>query len=328
MTRKSSSAAPLVASGRLSSMIVDHGKKMGWPLAELLDGVGHWTEHLQNPHAWISSQSLFRLCRNAALLGATEVALRTVARKATGNALGPYRRLLELIGDPGLAYELSPVWIALFSRNAIATVQFVERGTCILWGQVRRAHPLDRFVDSLIGGVLEAVAELDGLPAAKVELLESAAGSTHLVAYRVRYDRVEQRGELKQELARLFAEPNILSGLGAVLGDFETEFARLATPEGTQTPLISKAHASQDRLQRLELLRHHLDQAPIRSTCSARDLDIALRLCVGFSDKEIAQSLKVPVAKEKQLAGTVLKKLQVETRSELSSVLLRLLSSS
>lgn len=313
-----------VVSCRVAAMLTGHARRAGWQMGRLLDGVGETLEHLEHPYGWISYESMARLCVNTVALAGSAESLRAIAAEAGWDVLGPFRRMLELLGDPGIAYALAPAWMVLTNRVATASVNLVERGVCVLWGSYQISHPAQPLADLLVAGALSSVPRVFGLPNARVEILESgAARGPRQVAFRISYPRKPGAGTSAALLARLVTKAPVLAGFRATLSEIDAELGRLAGGRAAHPPAPPPLTRG-DKLERLELLRAHFDVGSLEvAGLTRREIEVAQHACVGMVNKEIAEALGISVPTVKEHFSNIFSKMSVENRTELASVMLR-----
>jgi DNA-binding CsgD family transcriptional regulator len=312
-----------VVSCRVAAMLVGHARRAGWPLERLIDGSGETVEHLDDAYGWLSYDAMARLCVNAVALAGRPEALYQIAAESGWEVLGPFRRMLELLGDPGIAYATAPAWMVLTNRVSTASVNLVERGVCILWGSYQVSHPAQALADQLVAGALSSVPRIFGMPDARVEILESRARGPRQVAFRIHYARRPGAGASAAVLARLVTRPSVLAGLRAALGEIDAELGRLSGARQSRLPPPPPLTRG-DKLERLELLRECFDPMPLHAAgLTAREIEIAQHACVGMVNKEIAAALGISVPTVKEHFSNIFSKMRVENRTELASVLLR-----
>jgi DNA-binding CsgD family transcriptional regulator len=237
--------------------------------------------------------------------------------------LGPFRMMLPLLGDPGIAYALAPAWMVLTNRVATASVDLGERGQCILWGSYRVSHPQKHLADLLVAGALSAVSCVFGLPRARVEILEARASGPRQVAFRIVYPRKPGTGATASVLQRVVTQPQVLEGLRRMLSEIDAELGRLSG--GHLRPPPPPALTRGDKLERLALFREHFDVTSLQAVgLTEREIEVAQHGCVGMVNKEIADVLDISLATVKEHFSRIFSKMRVENRTELASVMLRM----
>ncbi len=308
---------------RVAAMLVGHARRAGWPLPRLLDGTGETLERLDDPYGWIDYDAMARLCANTVALAGRPQALSEIAAEAGWDVLGPFRRMLELLGDPGIAYALAPAWMVLTNRVSTASVNLVERGVCVLWGSYQVSHPDQSLADLFVAGALSSVPRIFGLPNARVEILESRARGPRQVAFRIHYARKPGAGTSAAVMARLLTRPSVLAGVRAALAEIDAELGRLSGRRAERPPAPPPLTRG-DKLERLELLRAHFDAASLGTAgLTGREIEVAQHACVGMVNKEIAAALGISVPTVKEHFSRIFSKMAVENRTELASVMLR-----
>jgi DNA-binding CsgD family transcriptional regulator len=308
---------------RVAAMLIGHARRSSWDFDRLLEGTGTTLAHLDDPYGWIDYDAMARLCVNTVEIAGSAEALREIAAGAGWGVLGPFRRMLELLGDPGIAYALAPAWMVLTNRVATASVNLVERGVCVLWGSYQVSHPAQPLADQLVAGALSSVPRIFGMPDARVEILESRARGPRQVAFRITYAKKSGAGTSAALLARLVTRPQVLAAFRATLSEIDAELGRLAGGRAAHPPSPPPLTRG-DKLERLELLRAHFDATQLEASgLTRREIEVAQHACVGMVNKEIAEALKISVPTVKEHFSNIFSKMGVENRTELASVMLR-----
>jgi DNA-binding CsgD family transcriptional regulator len=308
---------------RVAAMLVGHARRSTWDLEDLLDGTETTLGHLDDPYGWIDYDAMARLCVNTVRIAGRAEALREIAAGAGWDVLGPFRKMLELLGDPGIAYALAPAWMVLTNRVATASVNLVGRGECVLWGSYQVSHPAQPLADQLVAGALSSVPRIFGMPDAQVDILESRNRGPRQVAFRVTYRKKPGAGTSSALLARLVTRPQVLAAFRATLSEIDAELGRLANGRAAHPPAPPPLTRG-DKLERLELLRAHFDVTPLlASGLTPREIEIAQHACVGMVNKEIAAALEISLPTVKEHFSNIFSKMRVENRTELASVMLR-----
>jgi PAS domain S-box-containing protein len=158
---------------RVTNSVLQYIESLGLDISPIIEDLPYSKEYLQDPFNWVSYDTREKVCQRAAKMVNDEklmyrVGLATPDLKPTGGV----EYLIELLGNPKIAYQSIAKYSSLFDRVFKFKTTIVDKNRATIVMSLPEGYPLSKNSCYYTQGMLAAIPTVWGLPPAEVHEIE------------------------------------------------------------------------------------------------------------------------------------------------------------